>query len=887
MLRIRTWVLFAVLFVVALGTQAQSNSSRALITQRVDESKLTVLTGNTHPLARAEFDRGMAPSDLPMERMLLVLKRSPEQEASLEKLLAEQQDKTSPNFHKWLTPEQFGQEFGPSDSDIETITEWLETRGFQVTNVAKGRDVIEFSGTAGQVQAAFHTEIHKYVVNGEQHWANSSDPQIPTALATAVAGIATLHDFVKKPQSHTFGVVNRTSNFDTARPEFTFQAGGPCSAVPNATSGDNCYALGPYDFATIYNVLPLWSAIPPIDGIGERIGVVGRSDIAVSDVQDFRAFLGLPAKDPNIIVNGPDPGTCGPGQNNCGDEGESDLDVEWSGAVARNATVDFVTSKTTATTDGVDLSAQYIVDNNLDPILSYSYGLCEADMGPSDLSFHNSLWQQAAAEGITVSVATGDTGASLCDTGNGPARLGLAVNGVAATPYDVAVGGTDFDQFDTQTNYWSPQTGNDSTTQESALGYIPETAYNDTCSNSVFGAVGFNSNAEGNCNNQALSTFLPSFGGGGGESTVYPKPSWQIGPGVPPDGMRDLPDISMFAGDGTIEASFYIVCQADAGGSCVVSNQSVGFLAVGGTSASTQVFGSVMALVDQKANGRQGLPNQALYDTAASQTLSTCNSSTLGKQTTGCAIYDVNRGTIAMPCANGSPDCSISSPSDSVGILSGCDSSTGYDMAAGVGSPNVGNLVNNWGLATGPTDPDFWLSLVNCTGTVSIGASGQSGSFQATISEVNGFAGGTYTFTCSGLPSFSSCSFSTTEVDATHTNLTVTVGTGLSSGLAPPSKQPGVFGSWPGSATEIALAIVFCLIAFSIGRHGVQNRRAPVAALLAFTIMLGASACGGGGNGGGGGGGGTNTTPAGTYPATLTVTNGSVSHSLNFTVSVR
>jgi subtilase family serine protease len=358
---LRGCVLAAAVFAPSV-VSAQSSNVQPRITAAVDESQLTTLRGNTHPLARPEFDRGPAPPSLPMERMLLVLKRSSGQEAALDALLDQQQDKSSRNYHAWLTPQQFGQQFGPADQDIQAITSWLQSHGFQVNRVANGRTVIEFSGTAGQVRDAFHTEIHRYTIDNEDHWANSSDPQIPTALTPVVTGVDTLHNFPREAMHHVGGAVVRskdTGALQSAQPLFTL--GGTCGI-----QGLSCYGVGPYDFATIYNVLPLWKATPHIDGTGQTIAIVGESDINIQDVRDFRNYFGLPANDPQFIVDGPDPGTVP------GDETESDLDVEWSGAVARGATIDFVISQSTEASLGVDLSVQYIVDNNLAPIVSES-----------------------------------------------------------------------------------------------------------------------------------------------------------------------------------------------------------------------------------------------------------------------------------------------------------------------------------------------------------------------------------------------------------------------------------------------------------------------------------------------------------------------------------
>ena len=305
-------------------SSAQAGVIAPLITQAIDESRLTTLTGNTYPKARAEFDLGAAPASLPMQRMLLVLKRSDAQQAKLTRLLDEQQDKSSANYHKWLAPEAFGRQFGPTDADMQTIKTWLESHGFQVGST-KGRTVLEFSGSASQVEAAFHTPIHKYLVNGEPHWANARDPRIPAALAPAVAGIVSLHNFQRKSMNKFVGQYSqKTHRLTSPEPKFTYGCGG----------GD-CYAVSPYDFATIYDVLPLWNA--GTDGTGQTIAIVGRTNINQDDATNFWSLFGLtvPQNKLNVILNGADPGING-------DEAEADIDIQWSGAVAPQATVDFV-----------------------------------------------------------------------------------------------------------------------------------------------------------------------------------------------------------------------------------------------------------------------------------------------------------------------------------------------------------------------------------------------------------------------------------------------------------------------------------------------------------------------------------------------------------------
>ena len=669
-----------------------------LVTQSINEQKRTVLHGNVHPQAAPQFDRGAAPGSLAMDRMLLVLKRSSQQQTALDQLLVEQHDLSSPNYHKWVTPEEFGQKYGPSDDDIRAVNAWLQSQGFAVTNVANSKMVIEFSGTAAQIQQAMGTSIHKFVVDNQEHWANISDPNIPSALSPVVAGIASLHNFRKQSQSHYFGTFTRTIDSAKATPTsplFTFPGG--CDNI------NNCYALGPYDFGIIYNLLPLWTG--GLDGTGQAIAIVGRTNINVQDAHNFRNIFNLPVNDPQVILNGPDPGL-----ND--DESEANIDVQWSGAAAPNATIKFVTSLSTSSTDGVDLSAQYIVDNNLTGVMSESYGLCELGMGTAGNLFYSQLWEQAAAQGISVFVSTGDNGSAGCDFNQGnvpqPARFGLAVNGISATPFNVAIGGTDFNQFTNPLQFWN--TSNDPTTQASAKGYIPEIPWNSSCTNPLFSSAGFSTNAETNCNDSRLVNFVQTVAASGGASNCttntqtlgscsggYPKPVWQTGPGVPNDGKRDTPDVSLFSSSGFL-GSFYIVCQGDlptSGGGCNLSNLT--FAGFGGTSVASPAFAGIMAIIDQKAGTRQGNPNYILYK-LASQTGASCASSASPAST--CIFNDTTTGTIAMPCLKGSPNCTVANQSHQYGVLSGHTAAAGYDLATGLGSVNATNLVNKWSTIT-------------------------------------------------------------------------------------------------------------------------------------------------------------------------------------------
>ena len=724
----RIFLLFAFFSLLPLRSFAQSapapRPTPSRITQAVDEAHLTLLKGNTYYLARAQYDRGAAPSSLPMSRMLLVLQRSPSQESALEQLLDQQQDRSSPNFHQWLSPQQFGQQFGPSDQDIQTITSWLQSHGFQVAQISNGRTVIEFSGTAGQVQEAFHTTIHKYAVPTtsvtpgaagapEDHWANSSDPSIPTALAPLVVGIDTLHNFPRKPMHVVAGVFKKdrsTGKISSANPQFTFTCG-----VNNANQPVSCYGIGPADFATIYNVLPLWtgSPAPVIDGTGQTIGIIGETDVDMKDIESFRSLFNLPANDPVVVLDGPDPGIVP------GDETESDLDLQWSGAVARGATIKFITSATTNTTLGVDLSAQYAVDHNVAPVLSESYGTCEAALGTAGNQFYNAVWQQAAAEGITAFVSAGDSGSAGCDSQDNeapaPAENGLQVSGFASTPYNVAVGGTDFNDLANPATYWNT-TSTSSATELSAKSYIPEVPWNDSCTSQALAFYGYSTNALANCNNSnLLGVNVFTLGGAGGKSSCttgngqsingcgggYAKPVWQTGTGVPNDSKRDIPDVSLYAATGFYTGSFYIVCEADITDSiyCNQNPQNLDFLGVGGTSASSPAFAGIMALVNQKTASRQGNANYILYQLAA-QSGASCTSS--GSPASTCIFYDINTGTNAMPCDDtvASPvNCGSAGPLG-VGILTGYNATAGYDLATGLGSVNAANLVNKWSTVT-------------------------------------------------------------------------------------------------------------------------------------------------------------------------------------------
>lgn len=637
-------LLFLTLILSAARSAAQNNPAPARITRAIDENNLVALPGNVHPLARAQFDRGPAPPDLALNRMLLVLSRGPEQESSLQALLDQLQDKSSPQYHRWLTPQQFGQQFGPSDSDISQITSWLQIHGFHDIHVSNGRVTIEFSGDASQLQEAFHTSIHRYVVNGAEHWANANDPQIPAALAPVVAGVFTLHDFLKAPQSH-------------AEPQ-AFTARVRAGNRPQFTGSSGLHALAPGDFYTIYNFNPIQIFADA------SVAIVARTNINVQDVRDFLEFtLNNAGSTPQVLVNGPDPGDLGGGE-----ETEAVLDATWVTAAAPFAFTTVVVSQSTSTTDGVDLSENYIIDNNLADVMSESFGSCEANFTSAEATAASSLAQQAAAEGITYVVASGDAGAEGCDDPNNEtlATHPVSANLLASNPYVVAVGGTIFNEGSTPSKYWNAT--NSSNPPSSVISYIPENVWNESCKS-----------GQPNCSKPSI------FAGGGGASTFFTKPSWQTGvTGIPADNARDLPDVSLTAA----AHDPYLVCLR---GSCVPdANGFITFYGVAGTSASTQAFAGIMANVASKAGVRLGQPNYVLYRLANAETLSQCNASNTAMLPAGtCVFNDVTVGNNAVP-----GELNYGAPSAKY------QSGVGYDLATGLGSVNVTNLISQWSSVT-------------------------------------------------------------------------------------------------------------------------------------------------------------------------------------------
>jgi hypothetical protein len=419
---------------MVLYTPVFGDFSRALIKGPIEESKLHTLAGNTRPEATANNDRGPVPDSYPMADLLLQLKRSPELESEFEQYIEQLTDKSSPNFRKWLTPQQIAEKYGLAPQDLSAIQAWLQSHGLTVEHVYENGMVIAFSGTAGQIRDAFHTEIHYLEVKGQTHFANMSDPQIPAALAPAVAGPVALHDF--KPHMMA-----------KKAPKYTFAGCGPDATFP--TSPANCNALVPADYQVIYNLNPLYRQ--GILGAGQTIVVVDDSDSYSTDVATYRStFLSQYSG----TFETTHPGACSdPGDNS--DDSESNIDAEIAGAIAPNATINLATCSSVLT------AIQNLVTGKsgttIPSIMSVSYGECEASNGAaSNLSFFTA-YQTGAAEGMSIFVSSGDESATSCSADLDYSRYGIGVSGYTSTPYNVSVGGTDYEDsyLGTGAQYWN------------------------------------------------------------------------------------------------------------------------------------------------------------------------------------------------------------------------------------------------------------------------------------------------------------------------------------------------------------------------------------------------------------------------------------------------
>ncbi len=690
--------------IAAIGAAAQATPGPAqrLMTRPLDPQSTVTLPEAIRPEATAHNDRGPVAFDRTLDHMQLLLNRPAAREAALAGLLRTLDDPRSPNYHHWLTAAQFGTDYGPAMGDVDEVVAWLRRQGFTVKSIQPSRMVINFSGNAGQIRAAFGVRLHQLDVNGKAHIANMRAPRIPAALGGIVHGIVSLNDFRPHP------------NFKP-RPAYSFSSAGQTEE-----------AVVPADMITIYNLYPLFEA--GLSGQGVTIAVIEDSDVySVADWTSFRSTLGLSVYGsgsltqvhPSTAAQGcDDPGVA------AGDEQEATLDAEWASAAAPNAAIELVSCASSSVQFGGFAALENLINSPAPPpIISFSFSVCETLLGPTGNAALSSLYQQAAAMGVSVFVSTGDGGPATCDSGNANATHGIGVNGLASTPYNVAVGGTDFGDTVAGTSglYWSAV---NSGIYGSAVSYVPEIAWNDSCAGSLITAAeGFAASygPAGFCNStMGQQYFLSISGGGGGPSGCalgtasatsivsgtcqgYAKPSWQSLVGNPADAVRDLPDVSLFAADG-LWGHYYVYCDSDAADSgAACTGAPSGWSGAGGTSFAAPIMAGIQALIDQSQGAAEGNPNPVYYAIAASNYGSAGSSLCLSGASGGgmCAFHDITNGDTDVNCI-GSANCY--QPGGQTGVLStdatidapAFPAHVGWDFATGIGSVNAANLVSSW-----------------------------------------------------------------------------------------------------------------------------------------------------------------------------------------------
>ncbi len=681
-----------------LGAQSPASRAAARITTEIAGTEQTALQGTLHPFARPQNDAGRLPSDTRINGISLYFNRSAAQQADLDALLAAQQNPASPQYHQWLTPDQFAARFGMVQPDIDKVQSWLQQQGFSVDSVARSRTMIRFSGSVGQVESAFSTQMHYYTVGGVRHFAPSTQLSVPAAIAPVVAGVRNLNDFRPRPQHIK-----------------------PRSAFTSSQSGAVYFA--PPDIATVYDIGPLTSS--GVNGAGQTIAIAGQSAIDVTDIENFESASNLAKKDPTMVLV---PGTGDSQVVSGGDEGESDIDIEWSGATAPGANIVFVYVGSD-TNFGVYDAVSYAIDEKLANIISLSYDTCELGLTTMDITPLENTFQQAASQGQSITVASGDQGSTACFIENPPksgdppltTQEALAVNYPASSAYVTALGGTEIaaaDGIDPTTGtkgadfstYWQGQGSSDIVS--SVLKWIPELVWNDDPVGNGLSATG------------------------GGASTLIARPSWQTGvPGIPSGSNRLVPDVSLYASQ---YLPGYLFCTSDqsdwSSGSVTAPPQQAscasgtyrdtvsgaGYLTVaGGTSFAAPIFAGMIALINQKANypTGQGLINIELYHLAA-------NSSTYAS-----AFHDVTSGN--NYCTAGSTDCA------SNGATLGYKAGTGYDEVTGLGSVDLNALASAW-----PVNSSSSAALLGTTTGVTASNStpntGQSVTFSIAVAAVSG-----------------------------------------------------------------------------------------------------------------------------------------------------
>ncbi|MGB6934664.1 MAG: protease pro-enzyme activation domain-containing protein [Acidobacteriaceae bacterium] len=697
---------------------------------------LVTLPGNVRPDVKSAVDQGAVDGSLRLDHMLLQLQRPAAREAALEARMEAMHQPGNPDFHRWLTAEEIGQQYGPDPADIQRVTQWLQSYGLQVNGVSKSGLVIDFSGTAAQVTSAMYLALHSVIVNGKNHVANLQNPQVPAEFANLIVGVSSLNDFRPRPAHNAIsaGRIDSISKAVVPHAAQTTNASAPSSgATPGFTVNSSYQLVVPNDLHTIYNFDGAYSK--GITGNKQEIVVIEDSNVySTNDWHVFRKTFGL-SKYTHGSFTQIHPGGCTDPGVVVGDDAEATLDAEYASAAAPDAAIVLASCADTKTTFGGLLALQSLIDRSVPPpIVSISYIECEAALGAAGNATYRYTYQQAAAEGVSVFVASGDGGAASCDTDQAAAKYGISVNGFASTQYNVAVGGTDFGDSYAGTNaqYWK---ATNNSIYGSAKSYIPEIPWNDSCASMMIANVeGYNVpyGKNGFCNSaMGKKYFLTTGSGSGGPSACaygesspkantaavsgsckgYAKPIYQVDVyGVPNDNVRDLPDVSLFAANG-VWGHYYVICYSDpaeGAGGTPCTGDPANWAGGGGTSFSAPIVAGVQALVNQSQGAPQGNPNYVYYALANMEFGGTGKNSciaTLGSGSeSSCIFHDVAQGDMDVNCL-GSFNCY--KPSGTNGVLSTTSkayskaygSQEGWDFATGIGTLNVGNLIKNWDAA--------------------------------------------------------------------------------------------------------------------------------------------------------------------------------------------
>jgi len=782
---------------VFFATTLSYAATAARITSAVVESERTTLKGNISPMARAEFDQGAVSDSQQMTHMRVMLSRTAAQETALKQLVADQMNPSSANYHKWLTPEQMGEEFGPSADDVATVESWLQAKGFTIEYVSPARTNIRFSGDAALVESAFQTSVHQFNTGTRSFYSNTTEPQIPSALATVVSGIAHMNSI--KPQPHLRSL--NTAHYDpqgktlSAGSTSGLSSQGVSAQLTYSESSTNYLMLVPGDAATIYDTPNSFNAnynssvVSSQTGSGVTIGIGGDGYITSTPIVNYRTkFLG---DSTTSLFNTTAYPSTDVTSRDTSDSDEAYLDMEIAGGLAPGATVKYFASS------DLTSAAEYAFDNKLVNIFSLSFGECEWDMSTSDNSVWNSLWQNAASYGIAVTVSSGDSGSAGCDntttTNNSnttAAEYGLQVNGLASTPYNVAVGGTDFYTLENSYSTYADTTNSSSNYYRTAKSWIPEYVWNDSSVTDTYLAKNEDWTSYGSKYAQYANIVA---GGGGysncstntttysGKNTVtgnctsgYSKPLWQTGTGVSSSiSYRQIPDVSLMAGDGFDGAAWLVCTDTYNCSSTLTYKASSGYYAYGGTSTAAPAFAGILALVRQYTNEELGNAAETLY--------SLYNGSYASN------IYHDNGagyGNNSVPCTSGTTNCSKNTAG--YYFLTGYDATSGYDMATGLGSVDASYLVKYWStgassITTGTTtstvtvtpSPSSISSSSSSSVTVKVAGSGSTPTGSVTLNygstaDTESLTSGSYTFTVPGSALTSSSSGTSNTLTATY-----------------------------------------------------------------------------------------------------------------------